>query len=297
MKLLVIGHSVLDKIFIKDEIKIQPGGIYYSVKGFASAADPGDELYLLTSMDIENRIYFKDIFSKVNSDFIQETDSIPKVNLHLSGSAERCEGYENLTNKLEITNWNMLNNFDGIFINMITGFDIDLSDLKNIRENFKGKIFLDVHTLSRGYDEKSGKREFRVIPGAEKWINFVDIIQVNENELFSLSDEKEPEKIIKKVLDLGAELLIVTKGKGGAEVFYRDESGLQQLKEKAIEVETKNSVGCGDIFGSAFFYIYIKTYNVEVALKFANRAAGISASYESIDEFKELRNDIFGKFD
>ena len=134
MKLLVIGHSVLDKIILKDEVKIQPGGIYYSVLGFTNLAQPGDEVYLLTSMDADNRLYFDSAFSKVQKDFIRNTKSIPKVTLHISQLTERCEGYENLTSKLEIRDWDSLKNFDGIFINMITGFDIDLSDLKNIRK-------------------------------------------------------------------------------------------------------------------------------------------------------------------
>ena len=46
-----------------------------------------------------------------------------------------------------------LNKFDGIFINMITGFDINQKQIEDVRKKFKGLIYFDVHTLSRGVSE------------------------------------------------------------------------------------------------------------------------------------------------
>jgi hypothetical protein len=46
-----------------------------------------------------------------------------------------------------------LSGFNGIMINMISGFDITLEQLKTIRKNFSGPVYMDVHTFSRGVDK------------------------------------------------------------------------------------------------------------------------------------------------
>ena len=77
---------------------------------------------------------------------------------------------------------------------MITGFDITLDQLKEIRKNFSGLIYIDVHTLSRGLD-KYYQRNFRLIPDFSEWAKCIDIIQVNELELYTLFDSKSEKDI------------------------------------------------------------------------------------------------------
>ena len=92
-----------------------------------------------------------------------------------------------------------LNLFDGILINMITGFDFNLEQIKEIRNVYKGLIYIDVHTLSRGLD-KNLKREFRLIPFFNEWASSVDIIQVNESELRTISKKTDELEIVKEVI-------------------------------------------------------------------------------------------------
>jgi hypothetical protein len=114
------------------------------------------------------------MYNKINKNNIRWVDEIPKVHLIIHDSEERTECYENVSQNLEI-DYNLLSSFDGILVNMITGFDITLEQLKNIRKHFKGLIYFDVHTLSRGYDESKtrGFRQLKLFP----WISSVDLIQ------------------------------------------------------------------------------------------------------------------------
>ncbi len=167
MKLLVIGHSVLDFIKSETQQKISAGGIFYSITALNRLKSQEDELFLCSQYDEETYSYFKPEFEKVNNKFLQKVDKIPRVHLNLQKDRERHEAYENITNNLSLS-FSDLKIFDGILINMITGFDITLDQLKQIRNNYSGLIFIDIHTLSRGLTEDF-KREFRLIPDFESW--------------------------------------------------------------------------------------------------------------------------------
>ncbi len=259
MKLLVIGHSVLD--FIKsDKIeKISAGGIYYTITALNRLKKNDDEIFLCSQFDDESYNYFKPEFEKVNSQLLHKVDKIPRVHLNLQKDGERHETYENITNNLSIDISN-LNQLDGILINMITGFDITITQLNHIRNNFSGLIFMDVHTLSRGLHEDYN-REFRLIPDFKTWAACLDIIQVNQNELFTLSKMKTEIEIAEEILNTGVKVLCVTKGEFGAKIFYHRQNEIASYFIAANKISNPNIIGCGDIFGASFFYSYIRNKN------------------------------------
>lgn len=162
MNLLVIGHSVLDFIKSEEDEKKSAGGIFYSISTLNRIKTSDDELFLCSQFDDETYHYFKPEFEKVKIDFCQRVEKIPRVHLNLQKDRERHEAYENITNNLSI-NISDLNSYDGILINMITGFDITLDQLIQIRNDYSRLLFIDIHTLSRGLN-KDYKREFRFIP-------------------------------------------------------------------------------------------------------------------------------------
>src|SRR5690606_27420280 len=114
--------------------------------------------------------------------YFEFVEEIPKVFLKIYENKEREEYYKNITGVLKI-NYKDISSFDGIILNMLTGFDINLDQIKKIRENFKGLIYMDVHTLSRGVKKKiiNGKevfkRDFKKIINFNEWAENVDIIQ------------------------------------------------------------------------------------------------------------------------
>jgi sugar/nucleoside kinase (ribokinase family) len=260
MKLLVIGHSVLDFIKSDKEQKISAGGIFYSISALNRLTSSDDEIYLCSQYDVETYSHFKQEVEKVNNKFLQKVEKIPRVHLNLQKDRERHEAYENITNNLSI-NISDLNIFDGILINMITGFDITLDQLKEIRNSFSGIIFIDIHTLSRGLNEDY-KREFRLIPDFENWSKCLDIIQVNQNELYTLSHKKIEMEIVEELFNCGVKILCVTKGELGAKVYYKMQNDVASYFVAARKINNPNVIGCGDVFGASFFYSYIRNKNV-----------------------------------
>ena len=293
MKLLVIGQSVVDYVKTADKIIVQPGGIFYTVTGLLSCADKIDAIFLCTSIEKANYNLFSDVCEKVNTTFFQKAGSIPKVHLNLESGKERHEKYENLTDKLNVSFHN-LDEFDGILINMITGFDISLDQLIEIRKNYKGIIYFDVHTLSRGLDENMN-RNFRKIQNFNEWAECLNIIQVNQSELKTISDAETEIDAARELLNKGPGALIVTKENLGARVYSKKNDEIISVYVSALKVGVRNKVGCGDVFGAVFFYNYIKHRDLLKAVSSANKAAGLTASYNDVDELKNLKYDLFAR--
>jgi len=287
MRILVIGHSVEDHIHQNNEELIKPGGIYYSTLGLSKIINEGDEIHLITALQKSNEYLFSETYNKIVLKQIDWVDEIPKIHLIIHESEERTECYENITQNLKI-DYKLLNGFDGILINMITGFDITLEQLINIRKNFNGLIYLDIHSLSRGFD-KTKTRVFRLIDNFSEWAAELDIIQANQYEIRTLFNLNSKLEIAREIFNCGTKLLIETRAKDGACLYYKNNSEIETMYVPADKVELNNKVGCGDIFGSVFFYTYLKTKNPNEALGTANYAAGQSVAERNLKNLRLIK--------
>ncbi|HSP87148.1 MAG TPA: carbohydrate kinase family protein [Ignavibacteriaceae bacterium] len=298
MKLLVVGHSVADTIDFRNEISSKPGGIFYSIAALNNFKKEIDKICLITAVDKKNYFLFEEEYKKIDVKIFNNVESVPKVHLKIEEDEERHEWYENINQHL-VFDIKDLNVYDGIFINMITGFDITLEQLKEIRKNYKGSIYFDVHAFSRGLNEKM-QRHFRVIPDFKEWASNLDIIQANKNELKTLNKKETEREIIEEVFNCGIKYLIITLEDKGVEIFFKENNLIKSFYEPAINIEVKNKVGCGDVFGALFFYSYISDgkefpehKKIIKALKLANIGAGCVTAYDDMNKFKNLKNDVF----
>ena len=287
MKILLIGHSIIDRIAGKKDNTPKPGGLFYSTLGMLSASNAEDNIFAVTSWNDESVELFNNVYSKINLSLSNQMKVIPEVILKTSGEGEREEVYKNLSSGLNLEKIPDWNSFNGILINMITGFDISLEQLKFIRKNYHGKIYIDIHTLSRGVDENM-KREFRPIPNSDEWLACVNIIQVNDSELRTVADANSEYNCAQKILGFGTEILIVTKGKKGANLYMKLGSSIKLISAEGLNVKSINKIGCGDIFGAVFFYSYISTNDVEHSLARANKAGAIASSIKELTKFSVI---------
>lgn len=284
MKILLIGHSVEDHIHQGKEETVKPGGIYYSALGLSKLSSSQDDIHIVTALQKSNEHLFSDVYRKINISKILWVDEIPKVHLIIHDKEERTECYENISKNLDI-DFSALAGFDGILINMITGYDITIEQLKEIRRNFGGMIYLDVHSLSRGITENR-TRIFRPINNFHEWASCVDFVQVNQLEVKTLSAAEDEFEISEEILRHKTKALIVTKGDAGAAMYLKQNEKVESLFVTSDKVNTVNKVGCGDIFGSIFFYTYLKSKNIAESLAAANRAAGKSAAISNLNELE-----------
>lgn len=286
MKILLIGHSIIDNIDFDGIKRTFPGGVFYSVLGALAVKNKNDRIFLLTSLKSDKYFLFEKVYSRINRDFLIPTDSMPEVFLHISDVGERGERYLNLSRPLMIGGIGDWNRFSGILINMITGFDISAAQLKKIRDNYSGTIYFDLHTLSRGVDSKLN-RDFRPVPDINDWLKNIDILQCNRYELQTIGNFDDS-KNIETVLNAGVKYLIVTRGEKGASLYFKDRNEIIMIDKPAKAVKEVNKVGCGDIFGSVFFYNYLCRKDVEFSLEQAIEYSGRAVSeniFNNIDSF------------
>lgn len=289
MNILVIGHSVVDKIIEGDDYSIKPGGIFYTVVSLLSQIEPEDKIFLCSNIDNNNTKLFRDAYDRVEKEFILTINSISRVELVLSKDGERKETYSEIAENLMLPEKD-LNIFNGILINMITGYDLSLNQLKKLRKNYEGIIYLDVHTLSRGVDQNLN-RIFRPIKNFSEWAKCVDILQANESELKTLSNKREEINIVEELISYGINQIVITRSDNGATVYYNDLNSINYVYKEALKLKTINKVGCGDVFGSVYFYNYIKNKNILLALEQANLYAGLSTTYSETKDFLNLKQD------
>lgn len=282
MKILLIGHSIIDHIEEKGETK--PGGVYYSVLGFYSSFKPDDHLTLITGKNPKYYQLFEPLYSNVDLTLFDETKDMPEVFLYTSGKTERREVYKNISGRLNVEKIDDFSFFDGIMINMTTGFDITIDQLKWIRSKYRSLIYIDIHSLSRGIDEFK-KREFRKIPQVEEWLSCIDIMQCNESELKTICDLESEEANANWIINKGVKTVIITKAQNGVSL-YNNEIGKLCLNAEKINV--KNKIGCGDIFGATFFYSYIGNNDIRNSLYKANHAGSVAASIENLSKYMRI---------
>lgn len=294
MKLLLIGHSVVDIIEKNGSKTFQPGGIFYTASALKEFSDIVDDLFLCTQIADKNYSLFKNIYDSFNLSLTEKVSEIPLVELNTEGHFERKEHYQNISDKLNV-NYSNLNEFNGILINMITGHDIDLVQLQKIRQSTEAIIYFDVHTLSRGLDEKM-HREFRQIPDFNKWAENIDVLQCNEYEILTLSDKKNEIEIIEELFKYRIKIICLTKGELGSKIYYKNKDEVASFFISTRTLSYNNKIGCGDVFGAAFFYSYISDRNIFKSAEIASLSAEFIASITNLSEFGKLKLNVIKRF-
>ena len=96
------------------------------------------------------------------------------------------------------------------------------------------------------------------------------------------------EDINEFILENNIEILCLTNGNKGAEIFSKD----KHIKESAISVNVVDTTGAGDCFAAGFIYSYLKEINLEYNLKFAVATGSLSVTYLGGSQFNFYENDV-----
>lgn len=218
-----------------------------------------------------------------------------RVTLQYESSERRCEY---LRGGIPGWGWRglqpLMGDLDALYINMISGFEIDLETAQLIRQNFRGPIYCDLHSLLLAV-QPDGARTLQPLPNAEAWLRCFDVVQVNEDEMSMLA--RDGMELAAKAFAAGVECLIVTMGSRGAVYFAAPGfESLVDLERYAIggkagairtalipakasrDVSMGDPTGCGDVWGATYFSRLLAGDNLEVAMQ-----AAISAAAKNVD--------------
>mgnify|MGYP003853501519 CR=1 FL=1 len=130
---------------------------------------------------------------------------------------------------------------------------------------------LDVNFRQNYYSQQSVERLFK----------FAHIIKLNDEELdvicdwYNYEDTNEGKAFfIYKKFNINT--LIITKGKGGAEVIHDNEMS----SCVALNISVKDTVGSGDAFLAGFLFKKLNDASINECLEFANACGALVATFE-----------------
>ena len=279
----VIGTFVWDEIHGRDPAQAplaEWGGITYALAGLDAALTDDWEIVPLI---------------KIGSDLAARAWDFLRTLRHLAPDAAPIEvpypnnrvtlryvSAERRTEQLSggIPGWHwlglkpLLRDLDALYVNLISGFELDLETAQLIRQHFTGPIFCDLHSLLLGVDA-NGLRVPRSIPNAPAWMACFDVVQVNEEEMQLLAGD--PLSLAAMALAAGVSVLNVTLGPGGA--IYFAAPGFERLSDiKKVTLPAASALGgairtarvpaapthkaavgegdptgCGDVWGATYF--------------------------------------------
>jgi len=307
MRLGVLGTMVWDRIFSRDgrAVPIEEwGGISYALAA-ASAACPPDATVvplIRVGSDLAERAYtFLRSLPHLDIDTGVTVVAEPnnRVELRYTDNQRRAE---RLTGGVGPWTWADLEarvqNLDALYVNFISGFEMELETAQALRANFPGPIYADIHSLLLGVGA-GGIRVLRPLDAWREWLRCFDAVQLNEDELGMLAQAwGDPWLLAAEVVGDAPRLLLLTLGDRGAAYFAAAEldadprtwrrGGLlmpriadapaagavrTQHVQPDLVPRAGDPTGCGDVWGASFFATLLAQRDLETAMRRANGAA------------------------
>jgi sulfofructose kinase len=109
-------------------------------------------------------------------------------------------------------------------------------------------------------------------PGLEELLPMVDWLVVAETFPEAYTGLSDPRKSADALLRQGPEVLVVTQGERGCEVW----AGSEHFRAPGFLIQAVDTTGAGDAFHGAFLYAMLQDWDLQRAATFANAVAAIN---------------------
>lgn len=303
MNLTVIGHLCLDNVHLprEDQPRRSYGGIAFAIAALANLMDEGDTITPVLGVGQQDHAGFIEWLGQYPQVLTDGIFVLPgptnEVHLFYDGAnGGRTECSDHISPPIPFQAIKPFLPCDGILINMVSGFDISLETLDNIRMQIRDKgtpIHFDFHALTLGIDKES-KRFRRPLSDWRRWCFMLQSVQMSEAEAAGLAAERyTEEQLANQLMPLMVSGLVITRGERGATLIHQEHKKFHRYDEPGMQVpEPVDPTGCGDVFGAAFLYRSIHSRNLPDALKFANRAAAAKASFTGPEGLRVLQKQV-----
>ena len=108
--------------------------------------------------------------------------------------------------------------------------------------------------------------------GLEELLPLVDWLVVAEPFPAAVTGYSDPQEAAGELLRLGAEVVVVTQGERGCQVW----TGKERFEAPGFAVQAVDTTGAGDALHGAFVYAMLQGWDLERAARFANAVAAIN---------------------
>ncbi|MHB8278535.1 MAG: carbohydrate kinase family protein, partial [Candidatus Humimicrobiaceae bacterium] len=158
-------------------------------------------------------------------------------------------------------------------------YEIPISTVEkiaDIRGNpHKFMIAADLGGFGGAHSSSESRNKYRnnVIEVLKKYMEFIDIAKASEEDCYHLfnQNKEKPVEFLKKLINLGAKIVILTIGKDGALIG----TGEKIFNILPVEANVVDRTGAGDTFTSAFLSEYLNSQDIEKSGVFSSAAASL----------------------
>ena len=188
---------------------------------------------------------------------------------------------------------------DALYVNFLSGWELDLQTMQLVRQHFRGPIYCDLHMLVMTV-QPDGLRTLAPLPNVASWCGCFDLLQVNEDEMAMMAPD--PMALSATALAAGVSCLMVTLAKRGAVYFAAPSftrladlppprqglstsprggtgalgpvrTSLIPAERARVEAGGGDPTGCGDVWGATYFSRLLAGDAVDDAMRAAHHAA------------------------
>ena len=307
----VIGSIVWDVIYGRDGRGVpveEWGGISYALSGLDAALDDDWEIVpvIKIGFDLADRAgaYCQSLRHLApDAALIEVPQRNNRVELRYHDDERRSEF---LSGGVPAWSWLGLKSaladarVDALYINFLSGWELDLETAQLLRAHFTGPIYCDLHMLVYAV-RPDGLRVAQPLADVAAWCGCFDIVQVNEVELAMMAPD--PLALAATAMAAGCSCLCVTLGKRG--VVYVAAPGFGRLADLPARAHASHlatgsrgalgafgavrtalvastpprtegpgdPTGCGDVWGATYFSRLLAGDMLTDAIAAANLAA------------------------
>jgi hypothetical protein len=306
-RLGVVGSLVWDVIYGRDPTAPpveEWGGIAYALGGFEASLPPQWQIVPLIKIGHDLRdeasAFLRDLSHLVPGGRCVEVP-VPnnRVTLRYQSAERRCE---RMSGGVPGWTWGelgpMVQDLDALYVNFISGFELELGTAQALRQAFDRPIYADLHSLLLGMPQH-GVRALRPLVDPAAWLGCFDVVQMNEDEMAQFAPD--PLAMAAQAMAAGVQLLIVTLAArgavyfaapgfegwaeppsrangGGRSVDHPAGSPIRTALLPAPYVDALDPTGCGDVFGAGVCAGLLAGRSPEAAIAAANLLAARNAS-------------------
>jgi hypothetical protein len=306
-RLGVVGTLVWDTIRYRDGQPEQVeawGGVAYALSAFEAALPDNWEIVPIVKVgsDLSESAWrFLRSFPRIDMEtgirVVPELNN--RVELVYTGPERRTE---RLTGGVPPWLWAELGPLartcDALYVNFISGFEMELDTARSLRSGFAGPTYADLHSLFLGVGS-SGLRVPQELPSWGAWLRCFDAVQMNAEEFELLGRAVgDPWALAAQIVGPELKLITITLGANGAgyvagAAFNSDPSLWPDTRHRvATPRPTRSGIapaedsevmgdptGCGDVWGATLLAGLLRGDQLEPAMAQANRVAAKNVAH------------------
>jgi hypothetical protein len=196
-RLGVIGSMVWDSIYGRDPA--QPateewGGISYSLAALDATLGANWQIVPLVKVGRDLAARANQFLASLHhiapgARFLEVPAPNNRVTLRYYQLERRCE---QMSGGVPRWTWPelgpQLRDLDALYVNFISGYELDLETAQLLRHGFPRFLYADLHSLFLG-KEPDGTRVPQPLPNAPAWFGCFDAVQLNEDEFHQLGPD------------------------------------------------------------------------------------------------------------